>query len=133
MELRLLFVIYIDFCESKSSQKRVQSLVPDIVSFIRHESHGIGSCIGYRSSVAKMYQNLDKCFTESCCTNNERPWPCWCWYKTGNTKHWDFAYTMVKVPTGYCTLKVMISLSPLGLGARDVLIETVDAYCGWTF
>ena len=66
MELRSLFVIYINYCESKSSQKRV----PDVVSFIQHELQVIGSCIGYHSSVAKMYQKLDECFTGSCCRNN---------------------------------------------------------------
>ena len=40
------------------------------------------------------------------------------------------AYTMIKVPTGYGILIVMISLSPLGLRARGVLMETVDAYYG---
>ena len=69
MELRPLFVLYIDYCERKSSQKRIQSPVPDIVSFIQ----GIGSCIGYRSSVAKMYKKLDEYFTGICYTNNERP------------------------------------------------------------
>ena len=69
MELRSLFVLYMNYCERKSSQKRIQSPVPDIVSFIQ----GIGSCIGCRSSVAKMYQKLDQCFTGICCTNNERP------------------------------------------------------------
>ena len=72
MELRSFFVLYIDCYESKSSQKRVQSPGPDIVSFIQHELQGIGSCIGYCSSVAKMYQKLDECFTGSCWTNNER-------------------------------------------------------------
>ena len=79
MELRSLFVI--DYCERKSLQKRIQSPVPDIVSFIQ----GIGSCIGCRSSVAKMYQKLDECLTGICYTNNETPWPCWCWYKTGKS------------------------------------------------
>ena len=60
MELRSLFVLYIDYCDNKSSQKRVQSSVPDIVSFIQ----GTGFCIGYRSSVAKMYQKLDECFIQ---------------------------------------------------------------------
>ena len=69
MELRSLFVLYIDYCERKFSQKRIQSPVPDIVSFIQ----GAGSCIGYRSSVAKMYQKSDESFTGICCTNNERP------------------------------------------------------------
>ena len=69
--LRLLFVLYIDYCEHKSLQKRIQSLVPDIVSFVQ----GIGSCIRYGSSVAKMYQKLDECFTGICHTNNERPCP----------------------------------------------------------
>ena len=36
----------------------------------------------------------------------------------------------VKVPTGYGILIVMISLSPLGLRARGVLMETVDAHYG---
>ena len=67
MELRSLFVLYIDYCERKFSQKRIQSPVPDIVSFIQ----GICSCTGYRSSVAKMYQKLDECLTGICCTNNE--------------------------------------------------------------
>ena len=40
---------------------------------------------------------------------------------------------MVKVPTGYGILIVMISLSPLGLRARGVLMETVDAYYGKSF
>ena len=48
-------------------------------------------------------------------------------------EHWDVAYTMVKVPTGYGILIVMISLSPLGLRARGVLMETVDAYYGKSF
>ena len=69
MELRSLFILYIDYCERKFSQKRIQSPVPDIVSFIQ----GIGSCIGYCSSVAKRYQKLDECFAWICCTNNERP------------------------------------------------------------
>ena len=69
MELKSVFVLYIDYCERKSSQKRIQGPVPDIVSFIQ----GIGSRIGYRSSVAKMYQKLDGCFTGIYCTNNERP------------------------------------------------------------
>ena len=73
MELKSLFVLYIDYCESKSSQKRVQSHVPAIVSFVQHELQGIGSCIGCLSIVAKMYQKLDEYFTGSCCTNNERP------------------------------------------------------------
>ena len=38
--------------------------------------------------------------------------------------------TIVKVQTGYGILIVMISLSPLGLRARGVLMETVDAYYG---
>ena len=42
-------------------------------------------------------------------------------------EHWDVAYTMVKVQTGYSILLVMISLSLLGLRARDLLMETVDA------
>ena len=67
MDLRSLFVLYIDYSERKFSQKRIQSPVPDIAFFIQ----GIGSCIGYRSSVAKMYQKLDECFTGICCTNNE--------------------------------------------------------------
>ena len=67
--LRSLFELYIDYCEHKSLQKRIQSLVPDIVSFFQ----GTGSCIGYGSSVAKMYQKLDECFTGICHTNNERP------------------------------------------------------------
>ena len=58
MELRSLFVLYIDYCERKSSQIRIQCPVPDIVSFI--------------SSLAKMYQKLDECFTGICCTNNEK-------------------------------------------------------------
>ena len=69
MDLRSLFVLYIDYSERKFSQKRIQSPVPDIAFFIQ----GIGTCIGYRSSVAKMYQKLDECFTGICCTNNERP------------------------------------------------------------
>ena len=73
MDLRSLVLLYIDYCESKSSQKRVQSPLPDIVSFIQHELQVIGSYIGYLSSVAKMYQKLDECFMGSCCTNNERP------------------------------------------------------------
>ena len=48
-------------------------------------------------------------------------------------EHWDVPYTMVKVPTGYGILIVMISLSPLGLRARGVLMETVDAYYGKSF
>ena len=55
MELKSLFVL-IDYCKRKSLQKRIQSPVQDIISFIQ----GIGSCIGYRSSVAKMYQKLDE-------------------------------------------------------------------------
>ena len=69
MELRSPFILYIDYCERKFSQKRIQSPVPDIVSFIQ----GIGPCIGYRSSVAKMYQKLGECFTGICSTHNERP------------------------------------------------------------
>ena len=69
MELKSLFVLYIDYCKRKSSQKRIKSPVPDIISFIQ----GIGSCIGYRSSVAKMYQKLDECFTGICYSNNEKP------------------------------------------------------------
>ena len=69
MELRSLFVLYMNYCERKSSQKRIQSPVPDIVSFIQ----GIGPCLGYRSSVAKMYQKLGECFTGICSTHNERP------------------------------------------------------------
>ena len=48
-------------------------------------------------------------------------------------EHWDVAYTMVKVPTGYGILIVMISLSILGLRARGVLMEAVDAYYDWKF
>ena len=66
--MRSLFILYIDGCEGKSSQKRIQSPVPDTVSFIQ----GIGPSIGYRSSVAKMNQKLDECLTGICCTNNER-------------------------------------------------------------
>ena len=128
MDLRSLFVLYIDYCESKSSQKRAQSPVPNTVSFIQHELRVICSYIGYLSSVAKMYQKLDECFMGSCCTNNERPWHCWGWYRTGKSME-----TMVKVPTGYSILMIMISLSPLGLRVRDVLIEAVEAYYGWTF
>ena len=69
MELRSLFVLCINYCERKFSQKRRQSLAPDIVSFIQ----GIGSCIGYRSSVAKLYQKLDECFNGICSTKNEGP------------------------------------------------------------
>ena len=73
MELRSPSVIYIECYKSKSSQKRVQSPAPGIVSFTQHELQGIGSGIGYRSSVAEMYQKLDESFTGICCTNNERP------------------------------------------------------------
>ena len=65
---RFYGVLYIDYCESKSSQKRVQSPVVDTVSIIQ----GIGPSIGYHSSVAKMNQKLDECFSGICCINNER-------------------------------------------------------------
>ena len=39
-------------------------------------------------------------------------------------------YYGIKVPAGYGILIVMTSLSPLGLRARGVLMETVDAYYG---
>ena len=79
MELRSLFVLYIDYSKRKSLQKRIQSSIPDIISFIQET----GSCIGYCRSIAKMYQKLDECFTGICYANNEKRWPCWCWYKTG--------------------------------------------------
>ena len=66
---RFYGVLYIDYCEIKSSQKRIQSPVPDTVSIIQ----GIGPSIGYRSDVAKKNQKLDECFTGICCINNERP------------------------------------------------------------
>ena len=52
---------------------------------------------------------------------------------TRRGKHWDIAYTMGKVQTGYGILIVMINLSPLRLRTRGVLMETVDAYYDWRF
>ena len=61
----------VEFFMADISHRTIQSPIPDIVSFLQ----GTGSCIGYCSSVAKMYQNLDECFTGVCCINNERPRP----------------------------------------------------------
>ena len=77
MELRRVFVLYLDYYEEKSSQKRVQSPVADIVSFIQHELQGSGSFTGYRAMPQRCIKCLNECFTVRCFTNNERPWPCW--------------------------------------------------------
>ena len=63
-----IFILYMNYCESKSSQKRIQSPVLDTFSFIQ----GISPSIGYRSSIAKMNKKLDECFSGICCINNER-------------------------------------------------------------
>ena len=112
MELRSLFVLYIDYCERKSLQKRIQSPVPDIISFIR----GIGSCTGYCSRVAKMYQKLDECFTGICYTNNENPWPCWCWYKT--EKSIEMLLILCKSPNRIWHLDSYDKFKPFGFESK---------------
>ena len=57
MELRSVFVLYLDYYKNKSSQKRVQNPVPDIVPFIQHELQGKGSFFGYRAMQQRYIKN----------------------------------------------------------------------------
>ena len=57
MRFRLLFILYIDYYESKSSQKSAQSPVPDIVSFIQHRLQEIGSCFWYCTMQQRWIKN----------------------------------------------------------------------------
>ena len=57
MELRSPFLLYIEYYESKSSQKRIQSPATDIVSFIQYGLQGIGSRIEYRAVKQRCTKN----------------------------------------------------------------------------
>ena len=126
MESRSAFALYIDYYERKSSQKRVQSDVPAMVSFIQNEFQGCGSFIGYRamqqrniknwvnvslSVVSQIMKDLDHVGFDA-----RR--------RTALRRHLHYG----KVSTGYGILMVMISLSPLGFRSMEILMDTVDAY-----
>ena len=77
----------------------------------------------------KMYSKWNECFKASCLTKILILFV----LMPGGKGHWDVVCAMIKVPTRYDMLMVMISLSSLGLRSTDALMDTVDAYFGWTF
>ena len=80
-------------------------------------------------NAAKMYSKPNECFKASYLTKILILFV----LMQGGKEHWDVACTMIQVSTRYDMLMVMISLSFLGLRSTDVLMDTVDAYFGWTF
>ena len=80
-------------------------------------------------NAAKIYSKPNECFKASYLTKILILFV----LMQGGKEHWDVACTMIQVSTRYDMLMVMISLSFLGLRSTDVLMDTVDAYFGWTF
>ena len=57
MELRSVFVLYIDYCKRKSLQKRVQSPVLDILSSVKHKLQASSSCNRYLEMQQRCIKN----------------------------------------------------------------------------
>ena len=121
MELRSFFVLYLDYYERKSLQKRAQSPVPDIVSFIQHELQESGSLIGYRAMQQRCIKNWMN-VSRSVVSQIMRDIDLLVLMKDRG-QHWDVTYTTLKVPTGYGILIVVISLNLLGLISTDIFDE----------
>ena len=80
--------------------KGMQSPVPDIVSFIQLsfiETSFTLDTVQWSKYVSK----INFIYRRSCCTNNERPGPCWCWCFIKSEEHWEVAHALLRFQTGY--------------------------------